>query len=149
MGTKNRISMLRVDLGDSFDFFRFFFFFTLKLINNRLHWLLMKHVDMVNSLAKIKTELMNLLLEKINDSVMLDNESIALNNLILSMLNGFFPLGNNLFLGSDSGLEFLNLRILPANLITIPLGYVGQSIYTVLLKCLVVVLCIHKSDCSA
>jgi hypothetical protein len=35
MGTKNRISMLRIDLGDSFDFFRvFFFFFTLKLINN-------------------------------------------------------------------------------------------------------------------
>jgi hypothetical protein len=109
----------------------------------------MKHVDMVNSLAKIKVELMNLLLEKVNDSVTLDNESIALNNLILSMLNGFFPLGHNLFLGSDSGLEFLNLRILPANLITIPLGYIGQSIYTVLLKCLVVVLCIHKSDCSA
>jgi hypothetical protein len=36
MGTKSRISMLRVDLGDSFNFFRFFFFFfTLKLINNR------------------------------------------------------------------------------------------------------------------
>jgi hypothetical protein len=41
------------------------------------------------------------------------------------MLNSFFPLGNNFFLGSDSGLEFLNLRILPANLITIPLGYAG------------------------
>jgi hypothetical protein len=47
------------------------------------------------------------------------------------------------------GLEFLNLRILSANLITIPLGYAGQSIYIVLLKYLVVVLCIHKSDCSA
>jgi hypothetical protein len=46
-------------------------------------------------------------------------------------------------------LEFLNLRILPANLITIPLGYVSQSIYTVLLKCLVVVLCIHEFDRSA
>jgi hypothetical protein len=80
---------------------------------------------MVNSLAKIKVELMNLLLEKVNDSVTLDNESIALNNLILSMLNGFFPLCNNLFLGSDSGLKFFNLRILPANLITIPLGYAG------------------------
>jgi hypothetical protein len=142
--------MLRVDLGDSFNFFRFFFFFfTLKLINNGLHWLLMKHIDMVNSLAKIKVELINLLLEKVNDSVALDNESITLNNLILSMLNDFFPLGNNLFLGSDSGLEFLNLRILPANLITIPLGYAGQSIYTMLLKCLVAVLCIHKSNCSA
>jgi hypothetical protein len=101
----------------------------------------MKHVDMINSLAKIKIELMNLLLEKINDSV-------ALYNLILSMLNGFFPLGNNLFLGNNSGLEFLNQRILLANLITIPLGYAGQSIYTVLLKCLVTVLCIHKSDSS-
>jgi hypothetical protein len=65
------------------------------------------------------------------------------------MLNGFLPLSNNLFFGRDSGLEFLNLRILLANLITIPLGYVGQSIYTVLLQCLVAVLCIHKSDCSA
>jgi hypothetical protein len=88
---------------------------------------------MVNSLAKIKVELVNLFLEKVNDSVTLDNESITLNNLILSMLNSFFPLGNNFFLGSDSGLEFLNLRILPANLITIPLGYAGQSIYTMLL----------------
>jgi hypothetical protein len=85
----------------------------------------MKHVDMVNSLAKIKVELMNLLLEKINDSVTLDNESITLNYLFLSMLNGFFPLSNNLFFDRDSGLEFLNLRILSANLIMIPLGYVG------------------------
>jgi hypothetical protein len=126
MGTKNRISMLRVDLGDSFNFFRFFFFlFTLKLINIRMRWLLMKHVDMVNSLTKIKVELMNLLLEKDNDSVALDNESITLNNMFLSMLNSFFLLSNNLFLGRDSCLEFLNLRILPANLIMIPLGYAG------------------------
>jgi hypothetical protein len=53
MGTKNRISILRVNLRDSFDFFRVFFFFTLKLINNRLPWYLMKHVDVVNSLAQI------------------------------------------------------------------------------------------------
>jgi hypothetical protein len=109
----------------------------------------MKHVDMINSLAKIKVELMNLLLEKIDDSVMLNNKCITLYNLILSMLNGFILLCNNLFLGSDSGLEFLNLRILPANLSTISLGYAGQSIYTMLLKYLVAVLCIHKSNCSA
>jgi hypothetical protein len=78
MRTKHRISMLRVDLRNSFDLFRvFFFFFTLKLIYNRLNWLLMKHVDMVNGLAKVKVELMNLLLKKVNDSVMLGNESIA------------------------------------------------------------------------
>jgi hypothetical protein len=95
--------MLKVNLGDSFNVFRFvFFFFTLKLINNGLHWLLMKHVDMVNSLAKIKVELLNLLLEKVNDSVALDNESNTLNNLILSMLNGFFPLGDNLVVWSSS-----------------------------------------------
>jgi hypothetical protein len=85
----------------------------------------MKHVDMVNSLAKIKVELMNLFLEEVNDSVALDNESITLNNLFLLMLNGFFPLSNNLFFRRDSGLKSLNLRILSANLITIPLGYVG------------------------
>jgi hypothetical protein len=60
----------------------------------------MKHVDMVNSLAKIKVELMNLLLEKVNDSVALNNKSITLYNLILSMLNGFIPLCNNLFLAA-------------------------------------------------
>jgi hypothetical protein len=142
--------MLRVNLRDSFGLFRvFFFFFTLKLIYNRLNWLLMKHVDMVNSLAKVKVKLMNLLLKKVNDSVTLGNESIALDNLLLSMLNGFFPLSNNLFPSNDSGLKFLNLCILPANLITIPLGYVGQAINTVLLKCLVTVLCIHESNCSA
>jgi hypothetical protein len=31
-----------------------------------LYWLFMKHVDMVNSLAKIKVELVNLFLEKLN-----------------------------------------------------------------------------------
>jgi hypothetical protein len=92
---------------------------------------------------------MNLLLKKVNDSVMLGNESIALNNLLLSMLNGFFPLSNNLFPSSESGLKFLNLRILPANLIMIPLGYVGQAIDTVLLKCRITMLCIHESDYSA
>jgi hypothetical protein len=92
---------------------------------------------------------MNLLLKKINDNVTLGNESITLHNLFFSMLDGFFPLSNNFFLGSDSGLEFLNLRILPANLITIPLGYVGQMIDTVLLKRLITILCIHESDCSA
>jgi hypothetical protein len=144
--TKNRISMLRVDLGDSFDFFRVFFFIILRLIVNRLLWLLMKHVDVVNSLAQIKVKLMNLLLKKINDNVTLGDESITLHNLFFSMLDGFFPLSNNFFLGSNSSLEFLNLRILPANLITIPLGYVGQAIDTVLLKRLITILCIHKSD---
>jgi hypothetical protein len=109
----------------------------------------MKYVDMVKSLAKIKVELVNLFLEEVNDSVALDNESITLNNLLFSMLNGFFLLSNNLFLSRNSGLEFLNLRTLSANLIMIPLGYVGQSIYTVLLKCLIAVLCIHESYCSA
>jgi hypothetical protein len=87
-----------------------------------MHWLLMKHVDMVNSLAEIKVELVNLFLEEVNDSVALDNESITLNNLFFTMLNGFFPLSNNLFFGRVSGLKFLNLRILSANLIMIPLG---------------------------
>jgi hypothetical protein len=109
----------------------------------------MKHVDMINSLAKIKVELVNLFLEKINDSVVLDNESITLNNLLFSMLNSFFPLSNNLFFGRGSDLEFPNLRILSANLITIPLGYVGQAIDTMLLKHLVAVLCIHESNRSA
>jgi hypothetical protein len=109
----------------------------------------MKHVDMINSLAKIKVELMNLFLEEVNDSVALDNESITLNNLFLSMLNGFFPLSNNLFFGRDNGLKSLNLRILSANLITIPLGYVGQALDTMLLKCLVTILCIHESNRSA
>jgi hypothetical protein len=106
----------------------------------------MKHVDMINSLAKIKVELVNLFLEEVNDSVALDNESITLNNLFFSMLNGFFPLSNNLFF---SGLKSLYLRTLPANLITIPLGYIGQAIDIVLLKCLVTILGIHESDCSA
>jgi hypothetical protein len=108
----------------------------------------MKHVDVVNSLAQIKVELMNLLLEEVNNSITLSNEGITLNNLFFSMLYSFFTLSNIFFLGSDSSLECLNLRILSANLITIPLGYVGQAIDTVLLKRLIAVLCTHESDGS-
>jgi hypothetical protein len=140
--------MLRGDLRDSFDFFRVFFFIILQLIGNRLLWLLVKHVDVVNSLAQIKVELMNLLLEKVNNSVTLSNEGITLNNLFFSMLYSFFALSNIFFLGSDSSLECLNLRILSANLITIPLSYVGQAINTILLKRLVAVLCTHESNYS-
>jgi hypothetical protein len=47
MGTDNRISVLRIDLGDSFDFFRIFFFlFLFGGWHSRGCWLLLEFVDL-------------------------------------------------------------------------------------------------------
>jgi hypothetical protein len=44
MGTDNRISVLRIDLGDSFDFFGIFFFF--RSWYSRRRWLLLEFIDL-------------------------------------------------------------------------------------------------------
>jgi hypothetical protein len=69
------ISMLGIKIENSFNLFRvFFFIFTFKLFRcDRRYWLLMKHIDMGSGVIKLKSKVMNLLLEKLDDSVALND----------------------------------------------------------------------------
>jgi hypothetical protein len=69
------ISMLGIKIGNSFNLFRvFFFIFTFRLLRcDRRCWLLMKYIDMGDGVVKLKSKVMDLLLEKLNDSVALND----------------------------------------------------------------------------
>jgi hypothetical protein len=69
------ISMLGIKIRNFFNFFRvFFFIFTCRLLRcDRRYWLLMKHIDMGDGVVKLKSKVMNLLLEKLDDSVALND----------------------------------------------------------------------------
>jgi hypothetical protein len=70
-----RISMLRIKIRNSFNLFRvLFFIFTFRLFRcNRRYWLLMKHIAMGDGVVKLKSKVMDLLLEKLDDSIALNN----------------------------------------------------------------------------
>jgi hypothetical protein len=108
----------------------------------------MEHIDVGDGVIKLKGEVMDLLLEELNNGVALGNHGITLEDLIFSVGDGFIPLCDNLIFSSDRGLELYNLSNLFVNISVMTLSYAGQLIHTVVLKHLIVVLCIHKSDCS-
>jgi hypothetical protein len=66
------ISMLRIKIGNSLRVL--FFIFTFRLFRcDRRYWLLMKHIDMGDGVVKLKSKVMELLLEKLDDSVALND----------------------------------------------------------------------------
>jgi hypothetical protein len=67
--------MLGIKIKNSFNLFRvFFFIFPFRLFRyDRRCWLLMKHIDMGNGVVKLKSKVMDLLLEKLDDSVALND----------------------------------------------------------------------------
>jgi hypothetical protein len=69
------ISMLGIKIKNSFNLFRvLFFIFIFRLFRcDRRYWLLMKHIDMGDGGVKLKSKVMDLLLEKLNDSVALND----------------------------------------------------------------------------
>jgi hypothetical protein len=70
-----RISMLGIKIGNSFNLFQvLFFIFTFRLLRcDRRCRLLIQHTDMGDGVAKLKGKVMDLLLEKLDDSVALND----------------------------------------------------------------------------
>jgi hypothetical protein len=99
MGTNDRISMLRVNPGDSLNFFGIFLFF-FRCRYYRRYRLLLKLIYVCISIINFKDEIMNLLLKKFNDCVALGDRRITFIDLI-------FPVMNSLILGSNDSI-FLN-----------------------------------------
>jgi hypothetical protein len=77
MGTDNRISVLRIDLGDSFDFFRIFFFL-FGCWYSRGCWLLLEFINVGVGIINLQDEVMDLFLEELNDRVALGDYRITL-----------------------------------------------------------------------
>jgi hypothetical protein len=67
--------MLGIKITNSFNLFRvFFFIFTFRLLRcDKRCRMLMKHTDMGDSVVKLKSKVTDLLLEKLNDSVALND----------------------------------------------------------------------------
>jgi hypothetical protein len=112
----------------------------------------MEHIDVGDGVVKLKVklkgEVVNLLLEKLNNGVALDNHCITLEDLILSVGDGCVSLCDNLIFSSDRGLELFNLSNLLVNILVMTLSHASQLVHTTVLKYLIVVLCIHESDHS-
>jgi hypothetical protein len=69
------IYMLGIKIGNSSNLFRvIFFIFTFRLFRcDRRYWLLMKHIDMGEGIVNLKSKVMDLLLENLDDSVTLND----------------------------------------------------------------------------
>jgi hypothetical protein len=89
MGTDNGISVLRINSGDSFDFFRIFFFL-FKGWYRRRCWLLLEFIDLGLGIINLENEVMNLFLKKLNDCVALGDYRITLIDLIFLVINSLF-----------------------------------------------------------
>jgi hypothetical protein len=98
MGTDDMISVLKINFGNSLNFFGIFFFFRCRYC--RRYRLLLKLNQVRIGIINFEDEIMNLLLKKFNDCVTLGDCRITLIDLIFSMMN-------SLILGSNDSI-FLN-----------------------------------------
>jgi hypothetical protein len=94
MGTDNRVSVLRVNFGDSFDFFRIFLFFFCGCWYYRRCRLLLKFIYVRIGIINFEDKILDLFLKKFNDRVALGNYRITFIDLV-------FPVLNSLILGSN------------------------------------------------
>jgi hypothetical protein len=106
MGTDNRISMLRIDLGDSFDFFRIFFF---RRWYSRRCRLLLEFIDVGLGIINLQDEVMDLFLKELNDCVALDDYRITLINLVFPVVNSLISSSDDPIFLSHQGSKLVNL----------------------------------------
>jgi hypothetical protein len=89
------VSVLGVEIRNSFDFFRFFFFAFRCFRYSRRCWLLLKFVDVSEGIINLKDKVVDLLLEELDNRVTLSDYCITLIDLILSVDNGLISLCDN------------------------------------------------------
>jgi hypothetical protein len=116
MRTDNRISVLRIDLGDSFDFFRIFLFFAFGCRYHRRYRLLLKFIYLCMGIINFENEILDLLLKKFNDRVALGDYRITLIDLVFPMMNSLISSSDDpIFLGHQ-GSKLVNLGDLSISL---------------------------------
>jgi hypothetical protein len=115
MGTDNRISVLRIDFGDSFNFFRIFFFLFRSGYSRRC-WLLLEFIDVGLGIINLQDEVMDLFLKELDDCVALGDYRITLIDLVLPMMNSLISSSDGpIFLGHQSS-KLVNLGDLSISL---------------------------------
>jgi hypothetical protein len=129
MGADNRISVLRIDLGDSFDFFRIFFFF--RSWYSRRCWLLLEFIDLGLGIINLENEIVDLFLEKLNDCVALGDYRITFIDLVFPVMNSLFPGSDNFFLLYHRSLKLLYLDDLSVSIPKVTLRDTDQLTHTV------------------
>jgi hypothetical protein len=129
MGTDNRISVLRIDPGDSFNFFRIFFFLFGGWYSRR-YWLLLKFIDLGLGIINLEDEVMDLFLEKLNDRVALGDYRITLIDLIFPVMNSLLPGSDDFFHLCHRRLKLLYLGDLSVSIPEVTLRDTDQLTHT-------------------
>jgi hypothetical protein len=130
MGTDNRISVLRIDLGDSFNFFRIFFLF--RSWYSRRCWLLLKFIDLGLGIINLENEVVDLFLEKLNDRVALGDYRITLIDLVFPVTNSLLTCSDNFILFCHQGLKLRSLGDLLVSVPKVTLRDTDQLTHTVM-----------------
>jgi hypothetical protein len=123
--------MLGVEIRNSLDFLRVFFFtFGCYRYSGR-YWLLLKFVNVSMSVVNLKDKVMDLLLKELDNRVTLSDYCITLIDLILPVKNGLIPCCNNFLLLGDQGLKLYYLGDLSISIAIMTLSYSNQLTHTV------------------
>jgi hypothetical protein len=140
------VSVLRVEIRNSFDFLRFFFFTFRCFRYSRRCLLLLKFVDVSEGVVNLKDEVVDLLLEELDNRVTLSDYCITLIDLILPVDNGLISLCDNFLLFRDQCLKLFYLSDPSISISVVTLSYTGQQTHTAAQKDLIVVVGIHEPD---
>jgi hypothetical protein len=140
------VSVLGVEIRNSLDLFRFFFFAFRCYTYSRRYWLLLKFIDVSMGVVNLKDKVVDLLLEELDNRVVLSDYCITLIDLIPSMDNGLISLCDDFLLLYDQGLKLLYLSDLSISISVVSVSYTGQLTHTAAQHNLIVMLNTHESD---
>jgi hypothetical protein len=140
------VSVLGIEIRNSLNLLRFFFFAFRCYKYNRRFWLLLKFIDVSMGVVNLKDKVVDLLPEELDNCVTLSDYGVTLIDLILSVDNDLISLGNNFFLLRDQGLKFFYLSDLSISISVVTLSYTGQLTHTAAQQDLIVMLNVHEPD---
>jgi hypothetical protein len=122
--------MLGIEIRNSLDFLRVFLSTFRYHRYSRRYWLLLKFIDVSICVINLKNEIVDLLLEKLENRIMLSDYCITLIDLILPVKNGLVPYCDNFLFLSDQGLKLHYLSDLPISISVVTLSCTNQLTHT-------------------
>jgi hypothetical protein len=124
------VSVLGIEIRNSLNLLRFFFFAFRCYRYNRRYWLLLKFIDMSMGVVNFKDKVMDLLLEELDNRVTLSDYCITLIDLILPVNNGLLSLCDDFLLLRDQWLKLFYLNDLSISILIVTLSNTSQLTHT-------------------